>query len=646
MEGVTVTYFTGSFGSLLFHKEKLLEDFQTYIAKSRYARYLDSEQRRETWDETVDRYFNYLQDRIPEGSYKTYFNNLRDDVKDMRVLPSMRALMSAGPALERDNTAAYNCSYLPIDHPRAVDEALNILMHGTGVGFSVERQYVSKLPEVPELSEVDTTIVVADSKEGWAKATRKLVGALFAGDIPRIDYSKIRPYGSRLVTFGGRASGPEPLKRLFDFLVASFKAAQGRKLSSVEWHEILCMVGDSVVSGGVRRSALISLSNLSDDRMRHAKSGKWWDTKPHLSLANNSVAYTERPEFDAFLREWQALYESRSGERGFFFRGAADKKVASIGRREAGHEWGTNPCSEIILRPYQFCNLSSVVVRPEDTLADLKLKVERATVLGTVQSTLTHFPYLRNIWKRNTEAERLLGVSLTGVMDHPVLSSVSDEARQWLREMRRAAVAMNAVWAEKLGIPVAAAITCVKPEGTVSQLTNTASGLHPRYAPYYIRRVQSDMSDPLSNFIIGQGVPTEIYRMQNNTYTHAFPMKSPEGARQRTEVGAIEQMEHWKMLQDEWCEHKPSITVYYKDSEFLALGQWVWDHFDEISGVAFLPYDGGTYEQAPYEEISKDKYEELLAQMPKIDWSKFTEKDDFTIASQTLACVGGSCDII
>lgn len=625
-----------------------MDQYQQYVALSRYAKHKSEEQRRETLQETVLRYVGEVVDPkvgLDVLGHDGLSKDLYKAILNMDVLPSMRMMMTAGEALERDNVAGYNCAYLPVDHPRAFDEALYILMCGTGVGFSVERQYVSKLPEVPELNDVDACILVEDSKIGWAKAFKKLLGALFSGDIPKYDLSQLRPHGARLKTFGGRASGPEPLRRLFDFTIQTFKQAQGRKLTSYEAHRIMCKIGESVVAGGVRRSALLSLSNLSDDRMRRAKSGDWRNTARELELANNSVAYTEKPDFDAFLAEWVALNESKSGERGIFYRGAADKQVRKNHRRKAEYEWGTNPCSEIILRPYQFCNLSSVVVRPDDTLSDLLKKVELATILGTIQSTFTNFRYLRPIWKRNTEEERLLGVSLTGVMDHPVLSEVGDETKQWLTDMRATAIHTNEVWAAKLGIPVSAAITCVKPEGTVSQLTDTASGLHSRYARYYLRRVTGDLKDPLTQFMKDQGIPWEVKESNANEILFRFPQRAPESSVLRNERTAIQQMEHWKMMQDYWCEHKPSITVYYKPEEFLGLGQWVWDHFEDISGVAFLPYDNGGYSQAPYEELSEDSYTKLLAEMPQIDFSLFREEDDNTISSQQLACTAGSCEI-
>lgn len=625
--------------------------YEEYIALSRYARYLPDEKRRETWQETVNRYVtNVVRPTLKDQDDTTRAllpAILEAAIIKKEILPSMRALMTAGEALDRDNTAGYNCSYLPVDDVRAFDEALYILMNGTGVGFSVERQYISKLPEIPAtLCPEDATIVVEDSKKGWAVAYRTLLAHLYEGRIPKYDLSLLRPAGARLKTFGGRASGPEPLKRLFDYTRELFIKARGRKLNSYECHSIMCKIGESVVSGGVRRSALLSLSNLSDERMRHAKDGDWRQRAPELSLSNNSVAYTEKPEFGAFLREWSSLYQSYSGERGIFFRNAADKQVRRNRRREAGHEWGTNPCSEIILRPYQFCNLTSVVVRSGDSLQTLLRKVELATILGTVQATLTHFPYLRDVWKQNTEEERLLGVSFTGVMDHEVLREVGDEAKNWLTTLRAKAIATNEKYAKLLGINQAAAVTCVKPEGTVSQLTNSGSGLHPRHSRYYIRRIREDLYSPLSMFLASEGVPWEVATDQPNQAVFEFPIEAPATAVFREERSAIEQMEHWKMMQDFWCEHKPSITVTYKPEEFLGLGQWVWDHFDDISGVAFLPYDGGTYEQMPYEEIDEATYLDRKAKFPVIDLSKFREDEDNTIGSQQLACSSGSCEII
>ena len=623
-------------------------DYQTFIATSRYARWLDDSMRRETWLETVQRYTDYVSSKVKlEGQD---WQDLEDAILDLEVMPSMRALMTAGVAADRDNTCIYNCSYLPVDHPRAFDEAMFILLCGTGVGFSVERQSISKLPTIPEdISETEDVVVVQDSKEGWAKSLRKLTSLLYTGDVPKWDLSKVRPAGSRLKTFGGRASGPEPLDDLFKFVVSKFKGAAGRKLNSIEAHDIMCKIGEVVVVGGVRRSAMISLSNLSDQRMRHAKSGSWWENEGQRALANNSVCYTEKPDMETYLREWLALVESKSGERGLFSRVAADTHVARNGRRETGHEWGTNPCSEIILRPYQFCNLTECVVRENDDLESLKRKVRLATILGTIQSTFTDFPYLRPVWSKNTQEERLLGVSLTGIMDHRVLSKNVDTAK-WLRELKQTAIDTNAEYAEKLGIEPSAAITCVKPSGTVSQLVDSASGIHARHSDYYIRTVRGDNKDPLTQFLKDAGVPAEPCVMKpDSTTVFSFPVKSPSGAITRNQMSALEQLELWKTYALEWCEHKPSVTVTVRDNEWLEVGSWVYNNFDLCSGISFLPHSDHSYAQAPYQEISEFDYTKLKEQMPKtIDWSALSlyEKEDTTSGSQTLACTSGACEIV
>lgn len=629
-------------------------DYQAFIATSRYARWLDKEKRRETWPETVSRYIaNVVLPRV-DGTMSL---EIEEAILSLEVMPSMRALMTAGPALDRDNTAGYNCSYLPVDDPKSFDEAMFILLCGTGVGFSVERQYISKLPEVPELFQAEDVIVVHDSKEGWAKALRKLIAMLYAGEIPTWDVSKVRPAGAKLKTFGGRASGPAPLVDLFNFTVALFKGAQGRKLSSIEAHDLMCKIGEVVVVGGVRRSAMISLSNLSDDRMRHAKSGSWWEKSGHRALANNSVAYTEKPDMETFMREWLSLVESKSGERGVFSRPASKKQAQRSGRRDPNHEWGTNPCSEIILRPYQFCNLTEVVVRSTDTLEDLERKVKLATILGTIQSTYTHFPYLRKVWQKNTEEERLLGVSLTGIMDHAVLSGKSIHESCYngtlpevLEHLKNVAVDTNAEWAERLGIPASTAITCVKPSGTVSQLVDSASGIHARHSAYYIRTVRGDNKDPLTQFMKDQGIPNEPDVMKpDQTTVFSFPMKSPEGAITRNDMTAIEQLELWLVYQRHWCEHKPSITVTVRDHEWMEVGAWVYSYFDEVSGVSFLPHSDHTYQQAPYQECSKNDYDALKDLMPpKIDWSRLSdyELEDTSKGTGTFACSGGVCEIV
>ena len=625
----------------------MMDAYQQYIHKSRYARYIPEEQRRETWVETVNRYFDFW---VSKGKLtEKEALELYVPVHDLGVMPSMRALMTAGEALDRDNVAGFNCSYLPIDHPKAFDEMMYILMCGTGVGFSVERQYISKLPEVAEeFHDTDTVIHVADSKIGWAKAYRELIAMLFSGQVPKWDVSGVRAAGAALKTFGGRASGPEPLVDLFQFTVDIFRAARGRRLSSIECHDLCCKIAQIVVVGGVRRSALISLSNLTDDRIRRSKSGQWWVDNPQRGLANNSACYTEKPDFEAFLNEWKSLYESRSGERGVFSRVASQRQAEKNGRRDATFDFGTNPCSEIILRPYQFCNLSEVVVRANDTLESLRLKVRSAAILGTLQATLTDFRYLRKIWKDNTEEEALLGVSLTGIMDHPVMSGRKNRAdlQYWLTQLKEEAIETNRVWAKRLGINVSTAITAVKPSGTVSQLVDSASGIHPRYAEQYIRRVRADARDPLCGVLEAAGVPVELDVTSSTTKVFSFLIKSPKKAVVATDMGAMEQLDLWEMYQDYWCEHKPSMTCYYRDDEFLEVGQWLYNKFDKVSGISFLPYSEHTYQQAPYEPVDPETYQSLVnkAFLKAIDWN-ISEASDMTEGSQQLACVGNSCEI-
>jgi len=638
-------------------------DYQSFIHTSRYARWLDEEGRRETWGETVGRYVSNIVAPVIEDT--AIQNEISEAITGLEVMPSMRSMMTAGTAANRDNTCMYNCSYLVIDDPKAFDEAMFILLCGTGVGFSCERQYIKYLPEVPGLLfQSDSTIVVKDSKEGWAKAYRLLISMLYAGEIPKWDVSSVRPAGARLKTFGGRASGPAPLVDLFNFTVDIFKKAVGNKLSSYECHSIMCKIGEVVVVGGVRRSAMISLSNLSDDRMRHAKSGKWFETAPHMGLANNSVAYTEKPDAMSFLREWTALAESGSGERGIFNREAATKQAAKNGRRDPNREWGTNPCSEILLagprtdkngNPIagtggQFCNLSEVVVRATDTVESIKRKVRVATILGTVQSTYTKFPYLRKVWAKNTADERLLGVSLTGIMDNTLTNGKEGDLAALLEDLKQVAVDTNKEWADKLGIEVSAAITCCKPSGTVSQLVDSSSGIHARHSPYYIRTVRGDNKDPLTQFMKDQGVPSEpeAYKPDQTT-VFSFPMKAPKGAVVTADMSAIDQLNMWLMYQRHWCEHKPSVTVNIKSSEWLDVGAFVYEHFDEMSGVSFLPFDDHTYQQAPYQHCGRSEYEQMLSFMPKsIDWTKLSayETEDNTSGSQTMACSGDSCEIV
>ena len=627
--------------------------YQSYIHKSKYARYIPELNRREHWDETVSRYIDFIENSLLEKQKYTLSKELKEELRsaiiNLEIMPSMRALMTAGKALERDNTAGYNCSYLPVDDPKAFDECMHILMNGTGVGFSVERQYINKLPEIPDqLYNADTVIVVKDSKEGWSKALRMLIALLYSGEIAKWDLSKLRPAGAPLKTFGGRSSGPAPLDDLFKFVVNVFKNAVGRKLTSLECHDVMCKIAETIVVGGVRRSALISLSNLSDDRMRNAKIGSWWESNVQRALSNNSAVYTEKPDISTFMEEWLSLYQSKSGERGIFNRDAARRVAEKNGRRDPDHEWGCNPCSEIILRPYQFCNLTEVIVRSDDTEQSLLRKVYLATILGTFQSTLTHFPYLRKIWNKNTEEERLLGVSFTGIYDCKLINDYTDQnLPHRLKAFREMAVVTNKKFAKDIGVPQSAAITCTKPSGTISQLTDSASGIHPRHDPYYFRRVRSDNKDPLNKFLINAGILNEPdVTKPDSTTIFTFPKKAPEGALVREDISALDHLNLWLVYQRHWCEHKPSVTISVKENEWMSVGAWVYENFDEVSGISFLPYDGGSYRQAPYETVTKKQYEELLAKTPTvIDWNTLVEFEDNVEGVQTLSCTAGNCEI-
>ena len=641
---------------------QLPTQYQQFIHLSRYSRWLPEEGRRETWSETIERYFDFFTEHLKEMcdydlDDKTR-KELEEAVLDIKVMPSMRCLMTAGEALKRENIAGYNCSYVAVDRVAAFDEILYVLMNGTGVGFSVERQFTAKLPIVAEeFYHSDTMIQVADSKLGWAKALKELIGMLYIGQIPKWDLSKVRPAGAPLKTFGGRASGPEPLDSLFRFVEKTFTNAKGRKLSSIECHDIVCKIAEIVVVGGVRRSALISLSNLSDDRMRHAKSGQWWEHHGQRALANNSACYTEKPDIGIFMDEWKSLYDSKSGERGIFNRASANKMAEKNGRRTIdGHEFGTNPCSEIILRDREFCNLSEAVIRTTDTRESLIEKVKLAAILGTFQSTLTNFKYVSNMWKKNCSEERLLGVSLTGIMDSPLtngkrnpVSNSYNSLEGLLDELREVAIETNKIWSKKLGINQATAITCVKPSGTVSQLVDAASGIHARHNPYYIRTVRGDKKDPLTQMMVDSGFPVEDDVMNpGHTSVFSFPMKVNKNAVFRTDMSAIEQLELWLTYQKHWCEHKPSVTISVKEHEWLEVGAWVYEHFDYMSGVSFLPFSEHTYKQAPYQDCDEKQYEEILNSMPKnVDWGLLGEyeKQDMTTSSQELACTAGGCEI-
>jgi ribonucleoside-diphosphate reductase alpha chain len=632
--------------------------YENFIALSRYARWISEDNRRETWGETVDRYFSFILNHLKENY--NYIPNeklvaeLKNGVFERNVMPSMRSVMTSGVALERDNVAGYNCAFLPVDSPRSFDETMYILMCGTGVGFSVEYKYINKLPAVPESLEKSTTVItVEDSKQGWAKAYRELLALLWSGQIPAIDVSKVRPAGARLKTMGGRSSGPQPLVNLFDFTIAKFKSATGRNLKPIECHDIMCKIGEVVVVGGVRRSAMISLSNINDIEMAQAKSGNWWEANTQRALSNNSVAYSRKPDMEQFIAEWKSLYDSKSGERGIYNVAAAQAQAAKYGRRDPDIHYGTNPCSEIILRPYQFCNLSEVVLRENDTKKEIERKVELATILGTWQSTLTDFKYLRKIWKDNTEEERLLGVSLTGQFGHKFMSGKEDlvSLESFLMTLRESARAKNKDEAGKIGIPESAAITCVKPSGTVSQLVGVSSGMHAWHSPYYIRTVRGAKGDPISTFLKEVGIPVEDDVMKpNDTYVFSFPVKAPEGAIVRNDLTAIEHLNIWLVYQRAWCEHKPSITVSVKEDEWMEVGAWVYKHFDEVSGISFLPHSDHSYKQAPYQEVTEEEYNALVAKMPKeIRWEdlSFYETEDGTSTNATLACSSdGNCELV
>ncbi len=636
----------------------MMDIYQEFIHKSRYARWLDVKNRRETWEETVKRYFDFFEKHLKgKTGIKKERKELETAVLNMEIMPSMRSLMTAGEALERDNVAGYNCAYLAVNRPRAFDECLFILMCGTGVGFSVERREVEKLPEVPdELFDTDTTLHVADSKIGWAKAYKELIHMLYSGQIPKWELSKIRKAGERLKTFGGRSSGREPLDNLFRFTVEIFKDSKGRKLSSIECHDLMCKVAEIVVVGGVRRSALISLSNLTDERMRKAKSGQWWLNETQRALSNNSVVYTEKPDVGIFLKEWMSLIESKSGERGIFNRMAAKKQVEKLGdRRCPDYNFGTNPCSEIILRDKEFCNLTEVVIRPDDTPDTLKEKVRLATILGTWQATLTNFRYLSKEWKSNCEEETLLGVSLTGIMDNAYTNGIhygtnKEGLPKLLNELKELAVSVNKIHAKQIGINPSAAITCVKPSGTVSQLVDASSGIHTRHSLFYIRTVRGDKKDPLCQFMVEKGIPYESdITKPEHTWVFSFPIKTAKWAICRNDKTAIEQLDFWKLYQEHWCEHKPSVTITVKEPEWIEVGAWVFKNFDLISGISFLPYADHSYKQAPYQECTEAEYKEMASRMPKdIDWDELSkyEVEDNTRGSQEYACTGDKCEIV
>jgi ribonucleoside-diphosphate reductase alpha chain len=641
--------------SFINENGSITDPYKNFIHISRYARWIEEKNRRETWTETVERYINFMKDHlILNYGYSPnakIFDEVKDAILNHRIMPSMRALMTAGPALERDHIAAYNCSFIAVDSLRAFDEAMYVLMNGTGVGFSVESKYLEELPVIAEsFNQTATTIVVEDSKLGWAKAFKELIALLSQGQIPQWDMSKVRPAGARLKTFGGRASGPGPLSALFTFTTDIFRNAAGRRLKPIEAHDLMCKVGEVVVVGGVRRSALISLSNLDDFEMAKAKSGSWWETQPQRSLANNSAVYNTKPNTAQFLREWRNLYESKSGERGIYNMDSVRKHVESFGRRDTTQLAGTNPCGEIILRTNEFCNLTEVVISAEDTREDLMEKVRLATILGTWQSTLTNFKYLRKTWKDNCEEERLLGVSLTGIYGNKITSTAGKALEQLLTDMRLESVKINDNEAKKLNINPSVSITCVKPSGTVSQLVGVSSGIHPWYSDYYIRSVRGSNNDPLTQFLKDSGIPNEPDVMKpDETTVFYFPQKAPKNATVTKDLTAIDHLEMWKTYRTYWTEHNPSVTINVHEDEWLKVGAWVFDNFDSIGGISFLPASEHTYKQAPYQEISKDEYEEWVKKSPSnIQWDMLSlyEKEDGTTGTQELSCVAGECEIV
>jgi ribonucleoside-diphosphate reductase alpha chain len=633
----------------------ITDPYRNFIHISRYARWIESENRRETWEETVDRYCNFMRDHLVlNHGYSPnakVFGEVRSAILNHHIMPSMRALMTAGPALERDHIAAYNCSFIAVDSPRAFDEAMYILMNGTGVGFSVEQKYVNQLPVIAEsFFQTNTTIVVDDSKLGWAKAYKELIALLYQGQIPNWDVSKVRPAGARLKVFGGRASGPDPLVDLFNFTIETFKFAAGRRMKSIEAHDLMCKIGEVVVVGGVRRSALISLSNLDDFEMAKAKSGQWWEGNGQRALANNSAVYNSKPNTAQFLREWRNLYESKSGERGIYNIDSVRKHIDKFGRRDSSLVGGTNPCGEILLRPNEFCNLTEVVIEASDTKETLLEKVRLATILGTWQSTLTNFKYIRKTWKDNCEEERLLGVSLTGIYGNKITATNGKALEALLDEMRDLSVSVNDKEAKSLNINPSVSITCVKPSGTVSQLTGVSSGIHPWYSEYYIRSVRADNKDPLTQFLKDSGIPFEPDVMKPEATTvFYFPIKAPKNAILTKDLTAIDHLEMWKTYRTHWTEHNPSVTINVEEDEWMRVGAWVFDNFDSIGGVSFLPAVEHSYKQAPYQEVSKEEYESWISKMPdSIRWDMLSlyETTDGTTGSQELSCVAGACEIV
>lgn len=625
--------------------------YQDFIFYRTYSRWNDDLGRRETWQETVDRYMSFMRKNVGDKLTFEEYQEIREAILKHEVMPSMRLMWGAGGPTARCNVSAYNCSYLAIKELRDFAETLYLLCSGTGVGFSVEKAAVDQLPVVqPQKGVPSKYFVIDDSKEGWAEALHDCLHALFNGEDAIFDFSQIRPAGARLKTMGGRAAGPQPLMDLLEFTKEVVLARQGKKLRPIDVHDIMTKIGEIVVAGGVRRSAMISLSDLEDAEVQHAKDGRFWEHSAHRALANNSAVYKQKPTREEFLSEWDALRKSGSGERGIFNRGSLTEQVPA--RRL--FEWngvvpalaGTNPCGEIVLKDKQFCNLTEIVARAEDTEETLLKKARIATILGTYQSTLTDFKFLSSEWKRNCEDERLLGVSITGQWDSP---AVRDE--QVLTRMKHVAQDTNSEYAKRFGINPSTAITCVKPSGTVGQLVNASPGLHARYSEYYLKRVRISVTDPLFKMLRDLGVPShpEVGQGEStaNTFVLDFPIASPQGAVTADKLSAIAQLEHWLMMKRSWTEHNPSCTIYIKDGEWEQVRDWIYEHWDLVGGLSFLPYEDHVYELAPYTPISKEEYEKLASLFPKIDFSVLTryEKDDETTGAQELACVAGGCEL-
>lgn len=621
-----------------------------FIYYRTYSRWIEREGRRETWVETVDRYMNFMKENLGDKLTAEEYNELREGILWQEAMPSMRLMWSAGSAAARCHATAYNCSYIAPSKLEDFSEIMYLSMSGTGVGFSVESQTIGQLPIIKKQSgKVLPTYVIEDSKEGWADALKTGLKTWYNGKDIKFDYSGLRPAGARLKTMGGRSSGPEPLRSLLDFARAKIFSRQGKRLSNIDAHDIICKTGEVVVMGGVRRSALISLSDLDDMEMRNAKTGQFYLTEPQRQMANNSAAYNEKPTSTQFIEEWLALAKSGAGERGIFNRGSLKQQLPRRRWDKFEEDWassGVNPCGEINLKSKEFCNLTEVVARAEDIEESLIRKIRLATILGTYQSTLTDFKYLSKEWKKNCEEERLLGVSVTGQWDCPALRN-----EKTFSKLREAAIEVNKEYAKRFGINQSAAITCVKPSGTVSQLVDAASGMHPRHSGYYIRRVRISATDSLFQMLKEQKFPYHPEVGQTidsaSTYVLEFPVKAPSNSKFRNDMDAIEQLEYWKMVKENFTEHNPSVTISVGDNEWIVAANWLYENWDILGGLSFLPREDHVYKLAPYEEIDEERYSELAAKLPEIDFSRIViyEEDDETQGARELACASGVCEI-